>query len=97
VVLTFDGLMNRMAGLEAFKEAVRTYKVEDELDFEAETKRLLQMGYVRNYQVEMPGEFAVRGGILDIYPLTEKIRCVLKCGEIPLIPYEALRRRASVP
>ncbi len=72
VVLTFDGLMNRMAGLEAFKEAVRTYKVEDELDFEAETKRLLQMGYVRNYQVEMPGEFAVRGGILDIYPLTEE-------------------------
>jgi len=72
VVLTFDGLMNRMAGLEAFKEAVRTYKVEDELDFESETKRLLQMGYVRNYQVEMPGEFAVRGGILDIYPLTEE-------------------------
>ena len=72
MVLTFDGLMNRMAGHEAFKEAVRTYKVEDELDFEAETKRLLQMGYVRNYQVEMPGEFAVRGGILDIYPLTEE-------------------------
>ena len=23
-------------------------------------------------QVEMPGQFAVRGGILDIYPLTEE-------------------------
>ena len=30
------------------------------------------MGYVRGYQVEAAGEFAVRGGILDIYPFTEE-------------------------
>ena len=30
------------------------------------------MGYVRSYQVEAAGEFAVRGGILDIYPFTEE-------------------------
>lgn len=30
------------------------------------------MGYVRSEMVSSPGEFSVRGGILDIYPLTEE-------------------------
>lgn len=29
------------------------------------------MGYVRQAQVEMPGDFSVRGGILDVFPVTE--------------------------
>src|SRR3989440_3495534 len=31
-------------------------------------RRLAAFGYERNYLVERPGEFSVRGGILDIYP-----------------------------
>ena len=31
-------------------------------------RRLTAFGYERNYLVERPGEFSVRGGILDIYP-----------------------------
>ena len=30
------------------------------------------MGYKREQIVASPGEFSVRGGIIDIYPLTEK-------------------------
>ena len=30
------------------------------------------MGYERVGQVEMPGQFSVRGGIVDIYSLTEE-------------------------
>jgi transcription-repair coupling factor (superfamily II helicase) len=30
--------------------------------------RLAALGYERNYLVERPGEFSVRGGILDVYP-----------------------------
>ncbi len=29
------------------------------------------MGYEKEYQVESMGQFAIRGGILDIFPLTE--------------------------
>ena len=29
------------------------------------------MGYVRTEMITTPGEFSVRGGIIDIYPLTE--------------------------
>lgn len=35
-------------------------------------ERLSDVGYDREVQVEGPGQFAVRGGILDIYPLTEE-------------------------
>ena len=33
---------------------------------------LVQLGYERVGQVEMPGQFSVRGGIVDIYSLTEE-------------------------
>ena len=31
------------------------------------------IGYERKSMVEAPGEFSLRGGILDIYPLTEEL------------------------
>ena len=34
---------------------------------------LLWAGYARSQQVEGTCQFAVRGGILDIYPLTEEL------------------------
>ena len=33
---------------------------------------LVAMGYEKNYQVESPGQFSVRGGIIDIFDLTEE-------------------------
>ncbi|MEX2586388.1 MAG: transcription-repair coupling factor [Actinomycetota bacterium] len=32
------------------------------------TRRLVDFGFERNYLVERPGEFSVRGGLLDIFP-----------------------------
>lgn len=46
-------------------------KVGDSLDLHDTADRLVQMGYERNAMAENPGEFAVRGGILDIYPSTD--------------------------
>ncbi len=34
--------------------------------------RLVDMGYERTYQVESPGQFSVRGGIVDVFDLTEE-------------------------
>ncbi len=36
------------------------------------TAALVHMGYERVGQVEMPGQFSIRGGIIDIYSLTEE-------------------------
>ena len=35
-------------------------------------ERLVAFGYEKNYQVENPGQFSVRGGIIDIFDLTEE-------------------------
>ncbi len=39
-----------------------------QMEFEALPERLVEMGYVREDLVESPGEFSVRGGIVDVYP-----------------------------
>ena len=36
-------------------------------------KSLTDMGYERESQIEGPGQFAVRGGIMDVFPLTEEL------------------------
>src|SRR5690625_7793968 len=47
------------------------------------------MGYKRVQMVTAPGEFSVRGGIIDIYPMTEKypIRVELFDDEVDSIRY----------
>ena len=39
-------------------------------DFEQLKEQLQVMGYTREFQVEKPGDFSIRGSIIDIYPLT---------------------------
>ncbi len=46
-----------------------TLKEGEEYDFLSLPKRLTQMGYVRAFEVESRGVFALRGDILDIYPV----------------------------
>lgn len=72
VITTYDALMNRMAELDNFTSAVKKITTGDELNLTKMSHELVQMGYTKNYQVQSPGEFALRGGILDIFPLTEE-------------------------
>lgn len=72
IITTFDGLMNPMASLEKFIQAVTKIAVGDEVDLEKLTKHLVELGYEKNYQAETMGQFSVRGGIIDIFPLTEE-------------------------
>ena len=47
----------------------------------------------KNYQAETMGEFSVRGGIIDIFPLTEKRRFESNFGAMRWIP--SVRSRAA--
>ncbi len=47
-----------------------TFKEGEEYDFVALPALLASMGYVRNFEVESRGVFALRGDILDIYPVS---------------------------
>jgi transcription-repair coupling factor (superfamily II helicase) len=44
----------------------------DEIDLDRVSRQLLAAGYERVEQVEERGQFAVRGGILDVFPATEE-------------------------
>ena len=46
-----------------------TFKEGEDYDFLSLPKTLTKMGYVRNFEVETKGVFAIRGDILDIYPI----------------------------
>ena len=72
IVTTFDALMDRLVPPKIIAESILCYQVGDTMDLEQVAHKLVQMGYERNYQVEASGQFAVRGGILDIFPLTEE-------------------------
>ena len=71
-ITTYDALMNRLPKLEKFSKAVVMYHVGDEIDLDDFKKQLSAIGYESVYQVEAAGQFAVRGGIIDIFPLTEE-------------------------
>lgn len=71
VITTLDGGMDKILPLDFLKESVITIEEASAVDFTKLQEKLIHLGYERLGQVEGPGEFAVRGGILDIYPPTE--------------------------
>lgn len=73
VVTTMDGLMDHLLPLSCMREQVLHLETGQELDLEAWKIRLAELGYERMPQVDGMGQFSVRGGILDIYPLTEEL------------------------
>ena len=97
VVTTFDALMNRMPLPSGFQSKIITLKTGSTMNMNAMQKELAVMGYERNYQAEAPGQFAVRGGILDVFVLTEEnpYRIELWGDEIDSIrTYEASSQRS---
>lgn len=72
VVTTMDGIADRLIPVERFKEAVITLDYSSEIDTERLAKKLVSMGFVRTGMVENKGEFAIRGGIIDIFSYTDE-------------------------
>ena len=72
IILTVDALFDRMPDLSYIKKNVVTIREAEELDVEALKKRLVELGYEKADSVDGVGQFAVRGGIIDIFPLTEE-------------------------
>lgn len=72
VVTTLDGGMDYCLPFERYREN-RIHVAEEEiLDLEEFKKNLVAIGYENTGQVQKEGEFSVRGGIIDVFPLTEE-------------------------
>lgn len=72
IVTTIDAFINKIVPLDKIADAIIYIDAGDELDLNYISRALIASGYVRNYQIEGRGQFSIRGGILDVYPLTEE-------------------------
>lgn len=60
-------------------------------DLEEFKKNLVAIGYENTGQVQKEGEFSVRGGIVDVFPLTEgNAHIVSNCGATKSTESDAL-------
>ena len=72
VVTTVEGLMDKIPDISHIVENVISVKSGQTLNLNKFSKKLTTLGYEKVTMVETPGQFSVRGGIVDIYPLTEE-------------------------
>jgi len=70
VVASVEAVLFLQTSLNVFKEHLFELRVGDVTSVEELAQRLIQMGYEKVDVVEGPGQFALRGGIFDIFPLT---------------------------
>lgn len=84
VVATADALLARTLPPQLLKAMAITLKVGGRVDLQDLVKRLSDSGYTRCDQVEGVGQFALRGGILDLFsPLMDApVRCEFFDDEI---------------
>lgn len=73
IVTTIDGLMDHLLPLSHLKEQCLLIQSEEVLDVDRLRTSLAGMGYEKVAQVDGMGQFSVRGGIIDIFPLTEEV------------------------
>ena len=67
VVTTIHALLQPVLTREARSVATRTVRVGDELNLEELTAWLVSHGFERTTAIELPGEFSIHGGIVDVY------------------------------
>lgn len=72
VVTTFSSLMSPQIPLPVWQESVISIDKKTEIDEQKLARKLVELGYEKNYQVEAPGQFSIRGGIVDVFDLTEE-------------------------
>ena len=73
VITTIDAFLDGLASPSRLKKQRIVLAGGDVVDLTGLEKNLTEMGYERESQVEGPGQYAVRGGIVDIFPLTEEL------------------------
>ena len=72
IVTSIQALMERTLTLEAMAKHTQTLTPGDEVDPAELAERLAQSGYTLGAEVMAAGDAALRGGILDAWPLTSK-------------------------
>ncbi|OLO27426.1 transcription-repair coupling factor [Alkalihalophilus pseudofirmus] len=97
VIVPMAGFRRLLPPAQLWKDSQCHLKVGTDIDLEKLLYKLIKIGYVRTDMVASPGEFSIRGGIVDIYPLTEEqpIRIEFFDTEIDSLRYFSVEDQRS--
>lgn len=73
VIVTADAFMDKIQPLDKIKDNYLEISEGSVIELDALKKKLVKMGYEAVEQVDSPGQFAIRGSIIDIYTLTDEV------------------------
>ncbi|MBU2091481.1 MAG: transcription-repair coupling factor, partial [Alphaproteobacteria bacterium] len=68
VLTTVSAILQKMPARAAFAEAVLSIRTGERIDIDAMVGFFVRNGYIRADTVREAGEYAVRGGIIDVFP-----------------------------
>ncbi len=69
VVCSIEGVLKKLAPKEHFLENILEINIGDEIEIEVLLHKMVLLGYERARQVEAKGQYSLRGGIMDIFPM----------------------------
>ena len=98
IITTIDSGMDKILPLKAIEDSIIRISESSTIELGDLSSQLVKMGYERLGQVERPGEFAIRGGIIDIFSPSEEnpIRIELWGDEVDSIRYFEVDSQRSV-
>lgn len=68
VVTTIDALLQRLPPWKLWADAVLRIEVSQALPLESLRTQLIRLGYILDERVDEPGEAAIRGEVIDLFP-----------------------------
>lgn len=73
LVTTIDGCADMLISLNKYINHTITFHIDDVVDVEKLAKELVSIGYERCGMIEAKGQFAIRGGIIDIFSHIDEV------------------------
>ena len=98
VITTIDGCVDMLMPLQRYRDNIIHFKNSDIIDTEKLISKLVGIGYTRVPMIDGQGQFAVRGGIIDIFSYTDEtpVRIELWDDEIDSIRFFDVESQLSV-
>jgi transcription-repair coupling factor (superfamily II helicase) len=98
VITTIDGCVDMLMPLQRYRDNIIHFKDSDIIDTEKLISKLVGIGYTRVPMIDGQGQFAVRGGIIDIFSYTDEtpVRIELWDDEIDSIRFFDVESQRSV-
>jgi len=84
IVTSSEAIMHFLMDPDDFATWLISLKPGDYVEWSELEQKLLEMGYIREEKVESKGQYAKRGGILDIYPVNSQMPCRIEFFDIEI-------------